>query len=71
MNTNEEAGVVFLDFRSAFLFDGSVFGTDVIWREGAFGLPITRVLFFALVTLAVVVVAVAMWRRDKDGEERI
>lgn len=69
MNTREETGVVFLDFRSTFLFESSLFGENLIISalpECPFQLPMARILLCVVVTIVLVTVGVFTWRREKN-----
>lgn len=68
VNTKEEAGVVFLDFTSAFVFESRSFGgggASPAVRDGPFQPPITRILLFVVLSLAAAMAGVCMWRKDK------
>lgn len=68
VNTKDEAGAVFLDFTSAFVFESSSSGGSVARpavRERPFPLPITRILLFAVLSLAAATAAVCTWRKDR------
>lgn len=69
MNTREETGVVFLDFRSTFLFESSLFGENLIFSalpECPFQLPMARILLCVVVTVVLVTVGVFTWRKEKN-----
>ncbi|CAF94965.1 unnamed protein product [Tetraodon nigroviridis] len=67
VSTKEEAGVVFLLFRSTFVFDSSGFGGtppgSALDRDrDPPRPPLTRILLFVAATVVVVTAGVSMWR---------
>lgn len=69
VNTKEETAVVFVDFMSTFLFESSFFPNNLILSalpEFPFHLPITRILLFVVLTVAVVTVGVLTWKKGKN-----
>lgn len=69
VNTKEEAGVVFLDFTSTFVFESKNLMRSAL-QKCPFHLPITRILLSVLLSLAAVTAGVFMWRKVKDGVRR-
>lgn len=65
VNTKDEAGVVFVDFTSAFVFESSSSGAWPAVPERPSPLPITRILLFVVLSLAAATAAVCTWRKDK------
>ncbi|TWW77501.1 uncharacterized protein LOC130534741 [Takifugu flavidus] len=69
VNTREETAAVFLDFRSTFLFESSLFGKSLIFSalpKCPFQLPMARILLCVVVTIVLVTVGVFTWRKEKD-----